>query len=245
MPAARCIITLLAACFLAHAAAGEVRLVTVEYPPYYGPELPNQGPITEVVATAYGIVGYQVDVEFMPWVRAMDEAKAGRADGLLGGWYSKERERWFVFSDELPGNKLHFYKRKGTAPKTFTSYADLTSYTIGTVRGYRNPPEFDAAPLQTDEAHSDKVNLIKLANGRVDLVLIDRAVAEFLLGDELTRYAARLEAIQPPIEKPPLYVLISKKADNYEKKLDALNEGLKILKSKGAIRAIMERHGMM
>jgi len=244
MPAGRYILALVAACFLAQASAEEVRLVTVDYPPYYGPDLPNQGPIAEIVVTAYGKVGYRVDVEYMPWVRAMDEAKAGDADGLLGGWHSEEREKWFVFSDELPGNELCFYKRKGTAPEAFTSYADLTSYTIGTVRGYRNPPEFDAAPLQTDAAHSDKVNLIKLANGRVDLVLIDRAVAEFLLRTELAQYADRLEPVLPPIEKPPLYVLVSKKADDYEKKLNAFNEGLKILESSGMIRSIMKRHGI-
>ena len=244
MSAWRCILFLAAASLLSPANAERVRLVTVEYPPYYGPDLPNDGPITEIVAEAYARVGFALEVEFMPWVRALRDAKAGRVDGVLGGWHSEERERWFLFSEPLPGNEIVLYKRKGTPPQTFTGYESLRDYKIGTVRGYRNPPEFDAANLRTEAADSDKVNLIKLANARVDLVLIDRAMAKFILATELSRHDAALEAVEPPLDFPPLYVLISMQAGEHRKKLDALNEGLKLLQAEGAVREIMKRHGM-
>ena len=222
----------------------EINLVTVDYPPYYGSTLKNERPLTEIVTLAFEKVGYQVDVTYVPWARAVKEAKAGRADGLHGAWYSDERTEWFVYSDKLPGNELVFFKRKGTGPDGFTTYDDLKPYKVGIVRGYRNPPEFDTAKLKTSEAASDKLNILKLGKGRVDLALIDRANAKYILANELTEYQDSLEAIEPPVEVLPMYLLISKKIDDHQKKVDDFNRGLKILIDEGGVDEILKRHNM-
>ena len=89
---------------LARANATEINLMTAPYPPYYGPNLTNQGPITEIVVSAYKKVGYRVHIEYVPWARALETVKAGKADGLYGAWYSAERTQWFVYSNQLPSN---------------------------------------------------------------------------------------------------------------------------------------------
>jgi polar amino acid transport system substrate-binding protein len=139
----------------AYAQASEINLITADYSPFYGPNLPNEGPITEIVTEAFNKAGYQVSVKYVSWARAMADAKAGKADGLHGAWYSKEREQWFAYSDKLPGNEIVLFKRKGSEAQSFTGYGDLRSYKIGIVREYRNPPEFDAAKLRTEVANSD------------------------------------------------------------------------------------------
>ncbi len=228
----------------AHAHASEINLVTVDYSPFYGPSLTNEGPITEIVTESFKKVGYQVSVKYVPWARAMADAKAGKADGLHGGWYSKEREQWFVYSDKLPGNEIVLFKRKGTEPQSFTSYADLQSYKIGVVRGYRNPSEFDAANLHVEEANSDTLNLAKLAKNRVDLILVDRALAKYILANELTEYADELEAVDPPLDILPLYILFSKETDDYQSKVNDFNKGLKALTEEGGVDEIMKRHNL-
>jgi polar amino acid transport system substrate-binding protein len=224
--------------------AGEINLVTVDYPPFYSPTLPNEGPITEIVTTAFKNVGYQVNVKYVPWARAMADAKAGKADGLHGAWYKKEREEWFVYSDKMPGNEIVLFKRKGEEPQSFSSYEDLQPYKIGVVRGYKNPPEFDAADLRTYEANSDTLNLTKLAKGRVDLILVDRALANHILANELTKYKDALEAVDPPLAIEHLYMLLSKESDDYQRKVDDFNKGLKILSDEGGIEEIMARHNL-
>lgn len=228
----------------AEAIAEEVLLVTVDYPPYYGPELVNEGPITEIVTQAFENVGYAIKVDYMPWARAMQQAKVGKADGLLGAWYSDERTQWFAYSMSLPGNELVLFKRRGAPPPSFTSYDDLKPYRIGIVRGYRNPPEFEAAELRTEIANSDKVNLIKLANERLDLILVDRAVAKHIVAKELPQYTDELVSIEPPLEVLPLYLLISRKTEDYQRKLDDFNRGLAILEKDGGVQAILKRHGL-
>ena len=229
---------------MASATIKEIELLTAPYPPFHGPNLRNQGPVTEIVVEAYKKVGYRVTVKFLPWARALKLAKDGKADGLHGAWYSAEREQWFVYSNALPGSEVVFYKRKGTGPRSFTSYEDLRPYTIGIVRGYRNPPAFNAANLRTAITDSDKTNLRILAGKRVDLILIDRHTASSILETELTEYRDRLEALEPPVEGLSLYLLISKKVEEYQTKVDDFNKGLELLRAEGGIERIMKEHGL-
>ncbi|WP_186293360.1 hypothetical protein [Chitinimonas sp. BJB300] len=48
------------------AAPQEVHLVTSVYPPYFGPDLPNGGVITEIVREAFRRTGYNAKLEFLP-----------------------------------------------------------------------------------------------------------------------------------------------------------------------------------
>ena len=229
---------------LARANATEINLITAPYPPYYGPNLTNQGPITEIVVSAYKKVGYRVNITYVPWARALETVKAGKAEGLYGAWYSAERTQWFVYSHQLLSNEIVLYKHKGTAPETFTSYSDLQPYKIGIVRGYRNPPAFDAAHLRTDVADTDATNLKKLAAKRIDLILIDRETATHLLQHELPEYREHLEAVEPPVEVVPMHLIISKKAEDYQTKMDDFNQGLELLSAAGVVEAILKQHNM-
>jgi len=227
---------------LARASATEINLITSPYPPYYGPNLMHQGPVTEIVVAAYKKVGYRVNIAYVPWARALETVKAGKADGLYGAWYSAERTQWFVYSNQLPSNEIVLYKRKGMPPGTFTSYSELRPYKIGIVRGYRNPPAFDAAHLRTDVADTDATNLKKLAAKRIDLILIDRGTATHILQHELPEYREHLEAVEPPVEVLPMHLIISKKAKDYQTKMDDFNKGLELLSAAGGVEAILKQH---
>ena len=155
-------VILLGLCIAMSVAAEKIDLVTAEYPPYYGSNMKNGGPLTEIAVAAFKNGGYDAKVTYLPFARALKYGKEGKADGLLGIWYSKERAQWFVYSKPLPGNEVVLYKRTGTKPDKFTDYAALKPYEIGIVRGYANPPEFDDAKLKTQIANNDLQNLRRL-----------------------------------------------------------------------------------
>ena len=224
--------------------AGEIKLLTTNYPPYFASSLPAGGPLTEIVVQAYARVGHEVHMEYVPWVRAMEHGKDGKVDGLQGAWHSAQREEWFLFSNPLPGNEVVLFKRRGDGPERFESFADLKPYTIGVVKGYRNPSALESQGLRIDQADSDATNIKKLARGRVDLILVERAVASYLLNSELARYRDELEAVEPPVEILPLYVMISKKTTEPDAKLRAFNTGLGLLAADGEIETILRKHGL-
>lgn len=237
------LVILLGICFAIPVAAGKIELVTADYPPYYGSNMKNGGPLTEIVVAAFKKGGYDAKVTYLPFARALMYGKEGKADGLLGIWYSKERAEWFVYSKPLPGNEVVLYKKTGTKPDKYTDYAALKPYRIGTVRGYAYPSGFDEAKLNIQVVNDNLQNLKKLIKNRVDLVLIDRGLAMHLLRTELPDYANAVEAISPPIKILPMYLVMSKQAKDYQKKLTAFDKGLQLLEEEGELQDIMANHG--
>jgi polar amino acid transport system substrate-binding protein len=224
------------------AAERVLSLASTDYPPYYGKGLKNHGPISEITLAAYRKVDWEVKITFLPWARAMKEAKTGGYDGISGIWYRKDREAWFVFSDPIYPNIVGFYKRKGKRI-TFTNYEDLSPYRIGVVRGYTNPPAFEKADLQKQEVTTDEQNLRKLVKHRIDLALIDKEVARYIIDTKFPHYAQFIEWMEPTLETIFLHLAISKAAKHHERKLRDFNRGLKLIAEDGTLLRIMETHG--
>ena len=220
----------------------KVVLAYVEYPPYYGESLENGGPITEIIVQAFNKVGYAVKLKFVPWARGLEGTKQGTYDGLFTAWYTKDREKWFVFSAPLYLNQIGFYKRKGEYIK-FNSFQDLKSYKIGVVRGYIRPIGFNEANLQTIESATDRENLLLLTKGRIDLVLTDQTLGKYIIGTQLLGQSDKLEWIAPPVEALNQYLMISKQAKDFQKILESFNLGLKKLTETGERNKILLRHG--
>jgi len=221
----------------------KVVLGAYEFPPFVGEQLPNGGIFTEITVEAFKKVGYQVEVQFLPFARALQYGKDGEVDGIVMFWHNTEREQWFIFSDPLPTSQVGFYKRKNDTI-SFTTYANLKSYRIGVCRGYANPPGFDEAQLKTDVVTTDKQNLQKLQAKRIDLALIEKRMAQYLIQTEFPQFAAELEWMKPPLEIKQQYLGVSKKAVAYEQKLHDFNQGLKQLTDEGVVKSILAKYGI-
>lgn len=239
------IMVLLLVCDIGQVVANDKRitLTAAEYPPYYGKNLKNYGPVTEIIVEAYRKVGYEVTTIFYPWVRAEILAMEGKYDGMIPPWFTKERAEYFVFSAPLFPNNLSFYKRKDVQI-TYKKAVDLKPYRIGVVRGYANPKILLNAGLQFEGVTLDVQNLHKLAARRIDLAVMDNKVADFLIQNENPRYAAIIEKMSPQLESKMQYLCLSKKAKNYQIKLKKFNNGLKLLRSSGEFEKILLSHGL-
>jgi polar amino acid transport system substrate-binding protein len=227
----------------ARAQADSVTLATTDYPPYYGPQLPQGGVIAEIAREAFRRQGYTLRIEWYPWARALKTAQDGSVDGLLGLWRSAERELWLDFSLPLPANQVGFFQR-ADAPVAFKSMGELKGRRIGIVRGYVNPKSFVDAQLPTEEASDDTTNLRKLAAGRVDLILIDKGVARYLLRSTLPELQSRLMWLEPPIETFALYVGFTKRLPRHERLLAAFNRGLQEIEKDGTLQRLVGAAGI-
>ncbi len=225
--------------------AGERKLeiATTEYPPYYGKDLENGGFMTEIVVEALKRAGYDVEIKFLPWKRALEGIKAGKHDGLYTVWYRKEREAWLVYSDPIaPANEVGFLKRKDE-DISFKTIEDLKPYTIGVTRGYALPPGFDQASLKISWEKDDEVSLRKLHKGRVDLVLTDRILGKFIIDTKIPEAVPDLVWLDPPVLVEFQHLVFSKKAGNFAMRLANFNRGLAEIEADGTLNAIITRHG--
>jgi polar amino acid transport system substrate-binding protein len=221
----------------------QVMLATTEYPPYYGELLPDQGVITEIIREAFKHAGYEVKIKFLPWKRALEMTRQGEFNALFTAWYREDREQWFGFSDPLPiANEIGFYKRKD-CKISYRTIEDLRPYKIGIVRGYSNPAEFDKAKLDTEEVTEDRLNIQKLAVGRIDLALIDKIIGQHIIDTELPESAQKLDWLDPPLKIDDQYLMFSKKFDDYREKIADFNRGLHQIIEAGIVKAIIIKHG--
>jgi polar amino acid transport system substrate-binding protein len=225
------------------AAGHRAKLAATEYPPYYGQQLPNQGVITEIIRKAFNRAGYEVEIQFLPWKRALEATRRGEFDALYTAWNRGERTRWFAFSDPLPiTNKIGFFKRVDRTI-SYRTIEDLHPYKIGTVRGYSNPPEFDRAGLNTEAVTEDRLNMKKLAADRIDLVLIDKVIGQHIIRTDLPESAQSLEWLDPPLKIEDQYLIFSKAVKDYSKKRTDFNRGLRKIIMEGTAEAIIIKHG--
>ncbi|CUI08175.1 substrate-binding periplasmic protein [Massilia antarctica] len=188
------------------------------------------------------ITGHRFQIEYLPYARLAKRFDLGQIDlepGVFPGWVKQERVPG-VFS--VPFGKVvdvlvfapgkHF---KVSTPR------DLSGRTLGLVRGYSYPELrelFDSGVVHRSDAVSEKQLMAMLAAGRMDQILINKAVAqysmlqtpnysEFVIGDVLGSYDVSIR-VQP-----------SKKA-----LLPKLDEAILIMKRSGAITRIYGKYGV-
>jgi len=236
------VVALVFSCSGAVAAERTLNIAATEFPPYYGKDLENNGFFTEIIREAFKRSGYSVEIDFLPWKRALGGAKKGKYEGLYSVWHRPEREEWFVFSDPLPANELGFFKHKDK-DISFGSYDDLKPHTVGVVRGYALPPGFEEAGLKTALANDDEQNMRKLYKRHVALVLIDKIQAQYIINSKIPEAADELEWLEPPAHVDIQYLVISKQAPDYEALLADFNAGLAEVTTDGTLDAIMAKHG--
>lgn len=228
--------------------AQDVTVATLDWPPYVASDMKNKGFNSEIITEAFKRVGHTVKIEFMPWDDAIAKTSQGKYDAVFPEYFSKERSQDFIYSNFFSNSLLVFYKRKGTKVNFIspTNLKDLAPYKIGVVKGYINTEEFDKATyLKKVEAESDEANLKKLMNKELDLIVIDKLVAQDLIRKHLPAAAAQLEAVDHPLVIHPLFVIFPKKNPQSKKLCDDFNKGLNIITKDGTVKAIMSRSGLM
>lgn len=233
------------------AATEPVRLATLEWEPYIGSKLQDQGYVAALVRAAFAEQGVTVEIKFYPWARALHLARSGAVDGLVPEYFNTSRESEFAFSAPFPGGPLALYKRRGEAigfsvdpvREPDAALRALKTQRFGVVRGYLNTPVFDAADyLIKEETSDDATNLRKLVFGRIDLAVIDRLVADHLIRTRYPSYAAKVEFLAPALADMSLHIAFSRKSPRMPDALAAFNRGLAALHADGRLAALRERY---
>lgn len=221
----------------------EVRLASLEWPPYTGKSLPGQGASAAIAREAFKAMGYTLLIDFYPWTRAVNLVKHNsRFVGYFPEYYSPEIEKQYFYSDVIGSGVLGFAERENK-PVVWNSLDDLAWLKIGVVQDYVNTEELDQKiaqkKLQSDVATNDLKNLLKLNGKRIDLAVVDQNVFNFLINTspELASAKKQLRFNERILENKSLFVCFRKDPEG-ERLQKIFNEGLKKIN----INAIMAVH---
>ena len=221
-----------------------IKLAYNDWSPYHSPDMPNQGPIAEIVKQAFKRVGYNAKLEFFPLANLMEKLKSGRYDAGFAAYYSKQRAKEYVFSDPIGiCSRVAFLKKKTTKIR-FTKLEDLEPYRIGVTRGYIYAvPEFDNAKfLNKIESASEEASILNLLKGRLDLVIIDKVVAQYLIDKKFRANIDEFDYLEFTNEKGELYLFISETNKEAERIKKDFDYGLKLIKEDGTFDRIIKNY---
>jgi len=216
-----------------------LRLTANIWEPYTGADLPRQGIASDIVLTALARAGYAAEISIMPWSRALASVYQGNRDGVVGVWLTGERRARLAVSDSYLSNELFlFYVR----PELCTGnglVADAATR-IGVGRDYDYSDAFMArygsALKPVDRVEQ---NLLKLQAGRIDMVLEDRRVVEFVVARQPG--APLLTCTTQPAMSLPLHFGLRRGYPNADGIIAAFNVQLAAMKKDGTLDAIMRR----
>lgn len=221
----------------------KIVLATCNWEPFFGETLVNGGYVIEITKEAFLRAGYELEVKFVPWKRALETAKAGKADGVIGTNYSDERARTYRLTDVVYQEENGFFRKKGRAI-TYKTLRDLTPYKIGYMRGGSFGAEFDtAAYLKKQDVTDNELNIKKLIGGRIDLFISARLIVIHLLRTKYPEWQEEIEFIVPPYLMINVHHAISRAISNSEKIVADFNQGLKEIRDDGTYQKILEKHG--
>lgn len=210
-----------------------IRLATLEWPPYAGEKLDQQGASVAVVRAAAEAMGYTLEVKFYPWTRAVAVAEDRNSGfhGYFPEYHSDEVARTFLLSQSIGSGPLGFVEQSA-APVSWASLSDLADKPIGVVRDYVNTTEFDAmvaaGKLKAEAVGDDLTNIKKVGAGRIPLAVIDKHVMEHLLATDpgLAAVKGKVQFNARLLEDKVLYVAFQRSPAG-EEAARVLNEGLK------------------
>ena len=170
---------------LAQAAIKPMRLATLEWPPYNGLLLPQEGISTRVANVVAKAAGYRLMTAYFEWTITMQKGEKDPGfDGYFPEYFSKEREQACHLSGSMGTSVLGVATLKKN-PLNWKTLPELGAYKLGVVDGYSNGEAFDQAIKDKRQAvelsPSDAVNVKKLLDGKLRGVVIDKNVLAYTL----------------------------------------------------------------
>ncbi len=222
-----------------------ILLASTEYPPYTGESLLGGGFLTRAIAMAFEYAGYLAQTRFYPWNRALQLTQIGKVDGITAIWRTAEREQWLAFSDPIVNNELGFYALAERGP-LLLKLADIKArkLKVGVVRGYALPKAMLDLQPQLQETLNDATGLRMLAAQRMDLMLIDRAVAHHILAEQAPDSRLGLVWQNIVVESMPLHLALRRDSPRQAQQLAAFNAGLAAINSDGSLARLKKEYGL-
>lgn len=163
-----------------------MRLATLEWLPYTGTIVPQDGMSSVTTTSAASKAGYNTKIEYFDWTVAVEK---GMKDPSFAGYFPE------YYTDDLAQNRCYMSAPIGKSTLglatlkenqvQWKTLSDLNKMTIGVVDGYSNGEAFDNMVKQgkqpVENAPSDTSNLRKLIGKKVRVIAIDREVLRYLL----------------------------------------------------------------
>ncbi len=162
-------------------AAEKWTITSLDWQPYSGKNLPDQGKSIVKLRQALQLNSIKLEVKFLPWARAKAMATQPGYIGYFPAW-PEEVNEGFIASPPVDWSQIAIMSRgERTIPADLDSL--FSTHIVGLIRSYVYPKEIEEAANRhknnVDEAPDENSLVKKLARGRCDIAITDPAVMKY------------------------------------------------------------------
>ncbi len=229
----------------ASATVPEYTLVTDYWPPFRiaGQHETMTGIDIDLVARIEARLGIKIQIQRVPWVRALVMMREGKADFMSGLARTAEREAFIHYAEPAYTQIRPVFYKLASSPKEVSRYEDLAGHRIGFTRGSAYFEPFDSDATLDKQSATDETQLLKmLAGQRFDFIIGSDLQADYEIS--IRGYRNRIvKTDYRPEKSVPLYIGISRKSP-FLPRAEELNRAITELLANGTVTDLLGRYGV-
>ncbi len=212
-----------------------------EFPPYKmeNSESGLPGFDVEFLEEVFKRAGIDLIITYMPWNRALNEARYGRVAGVCSCSSTKEREEYLYFSDPLGKASSGLFSLTENDFSEVSRVEEIGDKFVGVIKGYNIVENLHSAKIKNIVELTDETQgLMMLLRGRIDFYYSYAAPTRFYLKQQnITSKVTYHE-----IAYGNYYSCLSKNTDGAEDLLKIFNAGLQQIKNDGTYDKILAKY---
>jgi len=178
--------------------------------------------------------------QLLEFKEVLSGIKAGNLDGSAALWKTEEREEIMIFSEPYLENRLILVGLKGTEVN-FKSVEELNNQRLGVVANYAYEADLmNADNVQLVYGKSDQDNLEKLFDNKIDFMLVDELLIQYLLKYQYNDVQTYLNIADRAFQTQKLYLALRKDIPNAQSIIDGFNTSIKEMMLDGTYNRILD-----
>ncbi len=225
------------------ALAAEILFVADHFPPYQylTPGGDAHGSSYEVVQAVFDSLSIPIQVEFLPWKRAVKTTKKGKATGVFSCGYKKERESFFHYSAPISYATKGVIVKKTYQGSPISALKDLQNVSVGAVTGFAANKFLNKAGISFVGIPDISSAIAMLAHERFDALYITLETGRFLAAKAGMEGAYEFIPLRD-FALRPYHLCFSKKWPGYRELAEKFNHALGELRATGRLDAIHAKY---
>lgn len=171
-----------------------MQISSSEWLPYISPDLPDNGPVAELLTEVFGRAGYTPEFNFSTWPLAERDVSSGSTVGMAPVIVSDSRESFALYTDPLLDFRYTLFGRKGPLLDSLAERTDLKGVRVARIEGYQYWTALDRSGATFRDYPSSLAAFTAVQQGEADVVAEGSTAGAAVLegasfADDATRYA--------------------------------------------------------
>lgn len=224
--------------FLGHAQEKELKLAADIWPLFTNIE-GEKSILTDLVKEALGRMDINSTIEMKEFSDVLSQINSGEFDGSPALWISEERQEKYLFSEPYLYNQLVLVGRKGSNVSA-TSFKELQGKKIGVIKNYAYGDFSQYSNISFVSDVSNQKNLENLLSDKIDYMLVDALLIQYMLKHQLNDVTQHLAISQKPLLVKSLHLALGKNVENAQEILDEFDEKIEEMMADESFNRILE-----